>query len=233
MKKKILIVGWKTGENSFGVTAPYLEYFSQFGQVEIATPQEGIREDIDLLILPGGKDLSSSIYGQVPGFMNSDPDLFKEYFFKQNLPQYIEAKTPIFAICLGMQMTNVYFGGSLTQHLMYHGFYSSRSRDELVHEVYPVTNFKDGKWIFSKQKNDIFKVNSMHHQGVYLDQLADDLSPLLFSEGVNERGQYLVEAFKHNTLPIAAIQYHAEEIYCDFATNMINELLNVNKKKLV
>lgn len=233
MKKIIGLTGWSTGENSFGVTKPYLEYFSHFGQVEILTPQKGIREDIDLLILPGGKDTNTSNYGQVPGFMNSDPDLFKEYFFKQNLPQYIEAKTPIFGICLGMQQLNVHFGGSLTQHLMYHGFYSSRSRDELVHEVYPVTNFKDGKWIFSKQKNDVFKVNSMHHQGIYLDQLADDLSPLLFSEGTNERSQYLVEAFRHNTLPIAGYQGHPEESYCDFATKMINELLNVNKKKLV
>ena len=131
-----------------------------------------------------------------------------------------------------MQNLNVHFGGTLTQHLLYHGFYSNR-RDELVHEVYPVTEFKNGKWIFSKQKQDVFKVNSMHHQGIYLDQLADELSPLLFSEGVNERNQYLVEAFEHNTLPIAAIQYHAEESYCSFAEEMIKKLLNVNKKELV
>lgn len=232
MKKKLGITGWATGENSFGVTKPYLEYFSQFGQVEILTPQEGIRKDIDLVVMPGGKDSNPIKYGQVPGFMTSDPDVFKEYFLNKNLQQYIDNKTPILGICLGMQQLNIHFGGSLTQHLMYHGFYSNR-RDELVHEVYPVTDYKQGKWIYSKQKQDVFKVNSMHHQGIYLDQLADNLSPLLFSEGVNERGQYLVEAFKHNSLPIVGIQYHPEETYCSFAEEMIKNLLGTTKKQIV
>lgn len=101
MKKRIAVVGWSTGENSFGVTKPYLEYFSQFGEVEILTPKKGITEGLDLVVLPGGMDVSSSKYGQVPGFMNSNPDVFKEYFYEQNLSQYIDAGIPIFGICLG------------------------------------------------------------------------------------------------------------------------------------
>ena len=52
--KKIGIVGWSTGESSFGVTKPYLQYLSSFGQVEILTPSKYIREDLDLIVLPGG-----------------------------------------------------------------------------------------------------------------------------------------------------------------------------------
>jgi gamma-glutamyl-gamma-aminobutyrate hydrolase PuuD len=99
-KKLILITGWKLGENSYGATTTYLEYFSQFGNVRILMPWED-KVDCDLLVLPGGKDLSPSAYGEVPGYTTGDGDVFKEYFFKEKLKLYVESKTPIFGVCLG------------------------------------------------------------------------------------------------------------------------------------
>lgn len=219
--KKLAICGWSTGDNSWGVTKAYLEYFSQFGQVEILTPSEGIRADIDMVVLPGGLDTPSSNYGAKPSFMNSNSDVYKEYFVKQNLQQYIDAGKSVFGICLGAQQLNVHFGGKLTQHIWWNHGYSS-PRTELVHEVHPmVGQHNDGQWIFSKVKKDIFKVNSMHHQGIDLEQLASELIPLLVDED-----EILVEAFRHRTLPIAGYQGHPEETYCKFATQLINELLN-------
>ena len=89
MNKLIGIVGWKVGDNSFGATIQYLEYLSMFGDVDILTPSHKIRKDLDLLVLPGGQDMLSSKYGNAPSYFNSNPDVMKEFFFENNLKDYI------------------------------------------------------------------------------------------------------------------------------------------------
>ena len=49
--KKIGIVGWKTGDNSFGVTVPYIDWLSNFGTVHILSPQKGSVVDLYLLVI--------------------------------------------------------------------------------------------------------------------------------------------------------------------------------------
>jgi len=218
MKKTIAIPGWSTGENSFGVSKPYLEYFSQFGQVEILTPKESIT-NCDLLVLPGGLDTNPLHYNAVPGFYTSNQDVFKEYFFKKNLPQYIEAGIPIFGICLGFQQICTYFGSKLTQH-MYHPY--SDSRDERVHVIKPVRSYDESisTYIVSNEKKSEYKVNSLHHQAVSQYDLANSLTPLYLDED-----SYFVEVVSHKTLPIMGVQYHPEELYCELSAKYIKKLL--------
>lgn len=225
MSKKIGIVGWAVGQNSFGVTNSYLEFFSQYGEVEILTPKKGV-VPLDLLVLPGGADLSSSEYGEVPSFSNTNPDLYKEYFYKQNLQQYIDNGTSIFGICLGFQMLGVKFGCKLTQNLLYHSE-TSNPRNELVHELHQVKGYDDisKEWVIKKEhkKDQIIKVNSLHHQGIQLkDFNADELVPLYAADNYPS---YLVEVFKHKQLPIAGVQYHPEEIYDEISDLLITTLL--------
>jgi gamma-glutamyl-gamma-aminobutyrate hydrolase PuuD len=98
-QKQILIVGWKTGDNSFGVTVPYLEYFSKFGQVHVLTPNtvEYVFR-ADLLVLPGGRDVNPTRYNQSPGYHTGHPEPILEYFDTKVLPKYIEKQIPIFGI---------------------------------------------------------------------------------------------------------------------------------------
>jgi len=207
--KRIAIPCWSTGDNSFGVTKPYLEYFSQFGQVEMLTPRKGIVEGLDLVVLPGGLDTFSHRYGQVPGFNNTNCDAFKEYFYEVNLPQYINAGTPIFGICLGFQMLNIYFGGELIQNIWWDHGDSTRDRSELAHIVYEVTKYDDEKecWLINQVKEkDAMKVNSLHHQGIQIDGLGNNLKPLLLSE------EGIVEAFEHKELLISGVQFHPKTL---------------------
>lgn len=202
--KKIGITGWKTGENSFGVTLPYLHMFSNYGQVEILTPSDKIRTDIDLVILPGGMDLYSHSYGEVPGFRNSNPDLFKQYFFDVNLDQYVKANVPIFGICLGFQQLAVKFGGVLIQHK---DTCYSKERWDAVEEIKTTKGHK--------------KVNSLHHQCIYFPGETSQLDIIAVSKDFGN-----VEAFKHKTLPIAGVQYHPEELnYDQISHELIVELL--------
>jgi putative glutamine amidotransferase len=221
-KKKILIPGWATGDGSFGVTKAYLHYFSQFGQVEILTPREGI-ESGDLLVLPGGLDTASINYGEVPGFTNTNTDVFKEYFFKQNLPQYIDNGIKVYGICLGLQEIAVHFGAKLHQDIsLYH--VRSKERSDLVHKLLPTESLIKliGLDQFSwntKQKYHYININSLHHQAVDERTLPSCLEVL----GRSEDGY--VELLRHKTLPIYAGQWHPEEIYDDITENIIKMLL--------
>ena len=212
MQKTISIVGWNISDNSFGVTKPYLEYFSQFGQVEILTPRKDIVKT-DLLVLPGGPDMNPANYNQVPSFYTGNQDVMKEYFFRNNLPQYIDANTRIFAVCLGFQQLNSFFGGQITQH---YPFPYSKERDDAIESIE-----------FTEAANKVYgakgvtKVNSLHHQGVFEDQLAKLLIPLAIS--TKEKN---VEAFAHGTRRIAAVQWHPEHTKDNFSKMLIESLLD-------
>ena len=123
MNKKLVIgiPGWKVGENSFGTGVNHLEYISKFGEPRIIMPEntsENIIEQIDLLYLPGGKDLNPSSYGETPGYKTSDPDIHKQRFYDYTLSPIIEANIPIFGVCLGFQMICAKFGVKLLSTLM-------------------------------------------------------------------------------------------------------------------
>lgn len=214
-----------------GVGNTYAEYLRRFGDIRLIMPHEEFVK-VDLLFLPGGADLNPNSYGQVPGFMTSGSDVFKQYFFDNRLKNYI-TNTPIFGVCLGFQMLNVVFGGQLTQHLLAHP--SSEERGEEGHKVV----------LLDRSKNNILPVNSHHHQGVAWGQLAPTLEPLAiytpvlskdekkmatvpFRGAMRDHPFTVVEAFRHKELPIAAVQWHPEEWYDSFSTLLLLELLKEN-----
>lgn len=195
-KKLIVgIPGWRTGDNSFGCGVNHLDYISSFGNPRILFPHDE-DADIDMLYLPGGPDLSPSRYGQYPGFYTSNQDVFRQHFFDALLPKYIEKGIPIFGVCLGMQMLNVIFKGTLTQDMKYHA--QSKDRWGPAHKVY----------INGSNRKDNFDVNSHHHQAVLVSDLSPELEILAYADNEEDKRNQIVEAFKHKTLPIAGVQWH-------------------------
>ncbi|MCY7363171.1 MAG: gamma-glutamyl-gamma-aminobutyrate hydrolase family protein [Ignavibacteria bacterium] len=220
--KVIGIVGWKTGDNSFGATIDYLDFANRFGNTRILMPYEKPEEsNIDLLIVPGGADLSSSEYGQTPSYHNSNPDVFKDNFIKEKLLKYIEQGTSVFGICLGFQAINTVLGGGLVQHLTYHP--QSSGRWQPAHRVYRVDLAPN----LRTDKNG-FEVNSHHHQAVTLNTLASDLQPLLLcdNDDAHLTGDLdIVESFRHKELKIAGCQYHTEQWLDGHSIQLMNWLL--------
>ncbi|MFR8392047.1 MAG: gamma-glutamyl-gamma-aminobutyrate hydrolase family protein [Pilosibacter sp.] len=74
-------------------------------------------EDCDGVIFPGGlPDVDPELYGEEnQGSMNLDRTLDDEQMAM--IDAAVKAKKPILAICRGMQLVNVYFGGTLIQDL--------------------------------------------------------------------------------------------------------------------
>lgn len=194
MKKIIGIPGYKSENGFFGAGSNHLEYLSQFGNVRIIMPYEELVK-VDLLYIPGGLDLNPNSYGEVPGFKTSNQDVFKQFFFDKRLKGYVDSRTPILGVCLGMQELAVYFGSKLTQNLISHP--QSSSRGEKAHKVHMIDN--NGRILTDKKYT--MEVNSHHHQGVLLSDLNDSLKPLLVSEGT----EGIVEAFEHRELKIIGI----------------------------
>lgn len=220
--KKIGIVGSSMGENSFGVQKTYLEMISKFGDPVIIMPNDNVVE-CDLLILPGGADVNPSSYGQTPGFFTSNSDVFKQNFYDIKLKMYIESKIPILGICLGLQMINTFFGGTLIQNMLTHP--SSPDRWKKAHDVIPCD--ENGRVIKGKK----FPTNGHHHQKVTLDTISKELIPLYLADE-DDKTETTIECLRHKTLPIVGIQWHFEEWYDDFTINIIKQLLN-NKETVL
>lgn len=212
MAKIIGIPGWMN-DTQFGAGKNHLEFISTFGNPRILMPWED-KAEIDLLYLPGGLDLAPSAYGATPSYATSNTNVMLQNFYDKKLKLYVEAKTPIFGVCLGFQMLCAYFGCELTQNLKWHP--NSQDRWMMAHEVE----------ILATRKK--LKVNGHHHQGVTLQQFNEqELRVLAIAKDTGDG--VLVEAMKHKTLPIIATQWHPEEWYDDYTEDLIKSLLNFHE----
>ena len=115
------------------------------------------------LLLSGGPDVHPARYGQEPdpnAGLKLCPELDELEF--RVLEHALAADMPVLAICRGMQLLNVAFGGRLIQDLPGH-----RSDDPdgepTTHQIYVAPGAKSAAIIGSA---GFFKVNSYHHQGL-------------------------------------------------------------------
>ena len=215
--KTIGIVGYRSEDGSvFGAGSNYLELISRFGKPYIIFPGEEL-VNVDLLVLPGGLDIAPQSFGGVPTFKTGDQDVFKQFFYDKRLPLYIDSGIPVFGICLGFQMLAVYFGSVLEQHLWRHP--QSTDRSLAGHTVEPLP----AAMRYAAQP---FEVNSHHHQGIFLQGLSPELEPLALAKASPNSENMLVEAFRHRSKPVMAVQWHTEEWFDAFSCMMIDELLS-------
>jgi len=148
----------------------------------------------DALLLPGGVDVDPSFYGEEnKGSLNLDYEADKNEL--ELIDAFFKAKKPIMGVCRGMQILNVYFGGSLIQHIDKH-----KLDDGGLHEI---VFLQDNKW-GKKFKEKGLLVNSTHHQCV--DRLGKDL--VLFAKASDGTP----EAYYHKEYPAFGVQWHPEKI---------------------
>jgi putative glutamine amidotransferase len=114
------------------------------------------------LVLSGGTDLSSSLYGQEPHPKSQAPENDRDELEQRLLREALAANTPVLAICRGMQLLNVtHAGGTLIQHMEGH---VSRPADksEPAHRV----TVLDGTHLSAIMGGGRHPVNSRHHQAI-------------------------------------------------------------------
>lgn len=200
--------------NGYGQNAAYVEFFRQYGDVIIIDSQCEQVLPIDLLVLPGGRDVNPERYGQKPLIGTQNPDLEYEWFFKYMFKHYLTRatanKTAIYGICAGFQNLIVEFGGTLAQSAAQKQ--STDWRGELVdfldfnNEVIKKHEILKDLHQESKNDQDYKKTNSIHHQSAYKEDIPEGFDILATNKNYNN-----IEFIIHEKFPIAAEQSHPEE----------------------
>ena len=184
MKRVYLSVRLKNYENALSLV----------GARCVETPWEA-----DLLLLPGGGDVHPRFYGQqING--STDIDEARDGRELALVDEFLRAGKPIVGICRGLQLLNVYFGGTLRQHIEGHSQIDGVDR---LHAI----NTAPG--LLRELYGTRCTVNSAHHQAVW--RLGTGLQVFACADDGT------VEAVGHRTLPVFAVQWHPERLCGAFA----------------
>jgi putative glutamine amidotransferase len=173
------------------------------------TPAEVMKliERCDGVLLPGsGADVDPAKYDAPRHSKTADPDRKRDTVDELLLQDAYNMRKPIFGICYGLQILNVYRSGSLVQHIVSTVNHEAGRRVALAHKVdiNPGTHLAD---ILKKTGVDLCElpVNSSHHQAA---DIAGD--GLRIVSRCTEDG--IVEALE-GTAPdhfVLAVQWHPE-----------------------
>jgi putative glutamine amidotransferase len=107
------------------LSSAYLDMVSQAGGVPILLPPQAeqnnlaniVLDAIDGLMVPGGVDVDSELYGQAASPQSGSAERRRDIWEISLLRGAIERDMPVLGICRGMQLLNVALGGTLCQHL--------------------------------------------------------------------------------------------------------------------
>lgn len=157
----------------------------------------GRLSEFDALLLPGGGDITPAFFGQKNhGSRNIDTEL--DITQLQALDLFFKWKKPVFGICKGMQIINVYFGGTIVQHIKESEHHAWDNGDK----THPTTAYSDS--YLASLYSEHFYTNSAHHQAI------DTLGRHLRIVQTSDDG--IIEAIVHDTFPIFGVQWHPERI---------------------
>jgi putative glutamine amidotransferase len=189
----------------------YIDWLSLHFSISVLEPGEDL-EPYQGLVLTGGADIGK----------NQERDRIEKIYLDRALCLGI----PVLGICRGMQLVNVYLGGTLIEDieetLCNHGLDRELLATEGMRISTMPSSFHD---VFFE--NTVIKVNSRHHQAI--DKLADSL----LATGVATDG--IIEIAENDQFIL--VQWHPErpEVRNDICSKMIIEkfssLLNEKKYK--
>lgn len=156
---------------------------------------------LDALLFSGGVDLHPSFYQEDPvlglGEIDDERDAFEVVLYHAAR----KAGLPILGICRGMQIINVFEGGSLYQHLPNHPeFWGDHAQKALPPNLAHEVILEPDTRLAQHHPELRIRVNSYHHQGVKA------LAPTLQMAATSTDG--LVEAYQGDG--IFAVQWHPE-----------------------
>ncbi len=150
---------------------------------------------LDGVLLTGGTDIGPIRYGAQSESDMFAPEAERDEFELKLLAGAVEQEIPVLGICRGLQMVNVFAGGTLHQDVPAHSRFDL-SPDTLTHSI----DLAAGS-ILEELYGSSMEVNSLHHQTV--DRVGKGLAVTASTDGS-------VEGLEHDSLPIVAVQWHPE-----------------------
>ena len=184
------------------VSCKFAESIRQVGGLPLVIPvgDESIVRDyvemIDKLILTGGQNVHPQFYGEKKTIESDDYNLVRDEFELALLKEALRQNKPIMAICRGVQLVNVAFGGTLHQEVEGHwqGLPFGTS-----HSIETVEGSVVAK-LFGRGS----QVNSVHRQSI------KDLAPNFRVTAVDPRDQTVEAIESVDEHRIIGLQWHPE-----------------------
>lgn len=144
----------------FGIGSPEakrVNYRAALRSAGIEPDESAVTLDgVSGLLLAGGSDVDPAMYGETPGPQTEAPDPERDRLECKLLSQALERDLPVLGICRGLQLINVAFGGTLTQHIDGHKCPKQRE----VHAVQIAPRSRLASILGAGE----YPVNSRHHQ---------------------------------------------------------------------
>ena len=150
-------------------------------------------QQAEALLLPGGGDVEPWRYGAENTASLAEPGRDDEEL--RLLDAFLSAGKPVLGVCRGLQLINVYFGGTLLQDIPGHSQIESRDRRHATRTAPSILRSLYGETV---------EVNSAHHQAA--DRLGSGRAAVPWAE------DGIVEAVVHRRYPILALQWHPERL---------------------
>jgi putative glutamine amidotransferase len=198
---------WLVG--GYGVPENYVDAIRRAGGRPVLFPPGGdaaadeLLERVDGLVLVGGGDVEPSRYGGSADATTYGVEPDRDALEIQLLRAADAHGAATLAICRGMQVMNVAFGGSLIAHLpdrpgmVEHGTPSGED-----HRTHPVKTAPDSL-LAAATGGDILECSTHHHQGV------EELGERLVATAWSDDG--LVEAIERPGGWMLGVQWHPED----------------------
>ena len=218
---------------TIGITdcAKYANYENWFKGIEndieiiklsYHSDNENMVEYCDGIVLTGGEDVHPLFYHKEEylSLLNSnDIDEARDAFEWKVLEKAFKLKKPVLGICRGLQITNVFLGGTLIPDIPTALETFEHGKIEGVDQYHTITVEKNSL-LYNIADSETGEVNSAHHQSV--DQAAKDLKVIAKSGSVVEGMQWINP---ENKSWLLLVQWHPERM-----SDQQNPLaLNINK----
>lgn len=176
----------------------------------------------DILLLPGGGDFSGILYhDSISAAENiSAEDAALDMIQSALLATAILLHKPVIGICKGMQLINVFFGGTLVSNLPGSMHPREITGDGMTDRMHPVHTISHADFLLrfgtKREKpslplqniyqlvSSFTQVNSAHHQGI--KQIGSHLIPLQYAP------DRIPETIVHTSLPVLGMQWHPERL---------------------
>lgn len=158
----------------------------------------------DGLLLPGGADIDPKLYGQTPSEKCGKPNEIRDAAEPKILEAFLKTGKPILGICRGVQLLNVYMGGTLLQDIKDKQKYNHSDFFTRAKSAHPISIIKNTK-LYDILGTETAQVNSLHHQAI--DKVGDGLKITAKS------ADGYIEALELEGHPFCvAVQWHPEHM---------------------
>ncbi len=155
------------------------------------------------LLLMGGTDVNPKRYGESPQAETDEPDDERDEVELNLIDEAVGKDLPILAICRGLQILNVYHGGTLVQHISSAQRHDPEAADKAapVHQVV----IEPGSLLADIAGVRKWEVNSRHHQ------VAKEIGPGLRISARDAEDETVEGLERSDKTFVLGVQWHPED----------------------